>query len=52
MITIDSERLNVWRRLKLLLLLGGSPNSGAFTKQPVTKPRQRTHRIIAFFDLP
>lgn len=52
MILLQHERGNFWLRLKWLLTLGGAGK----TKTPATpmppKPKHRSHRTTAFFEMP
>ena len=50
MIAFHHERGSFWLRLKLLLTLGGNTTNCIPTKQP--KPKRRTHRTTAFFEMP
>jgi len=51
MIALYHERGGSWLRLKLLLSLGNTTASTP-PKQHATKPKRRTHRTTAFFDMP
>jgi hypothetical protein len=51
MIAIHHDRLNFWLRLKLLLTPGGTTKVSAPAElQP--KPKRRSHRTTAFFEMP
>ncbi len=52
MITLPHERGNLWLRLKLLLTPGNTTTTSSLAKQSATKPKRRTHRTTAFFELP
>jgi hypothetical protein len=51
MITLTHERRSFWLRLKLLLTLGRSTTCPPANK-PTAKPKRRTHRTTAFFEMP
>lgn len=52
MIAIHHERGNFWQRLKMFFTLGKA-NSQNPTVNPATpKPKPRTHRTTAFFEMP
>lgn len=48
MIAIQEERRSFWLRLKLLLTLGSSTS----VKPTAPKPKRRSHRTTAFFEMP
>jgi hypothetical protein len=48
MIAVHEERRSLWLRLKLLLTLGSSTSA----KPTAPKPRHRSHRTTAFFEMP
>lgn len=52
MITTHHERGNFWLRLKLLLTLGYVPKRVASTSNPEPKPKRRSRRTTAFFEMP
>jgi hypothetical protein len=50
MILLQHERGNFWLRLKWLLTLSGGGKTPAAQIQP--KPKRRSHRTTAFFEMP
>jgi hypothetical protein len=52
MILIHHERGNFWLRLKSLLTLGGAEKNKTPAIQMQPKPKRRSHRTTAFFEMP
>ncbi len=52
MIATYHERGNFWLRLKLFLTLGCVKKHVAPTSNPEPKPKHRSHRTTAFFEMP
>jgi hypothetical protein len=52
MIAIHHERGNFWLRLKLFFALGKNNFQDATAKTATPKPKRRSHRTTAFFELP
>ena len=52
MIAIHHERGNFWLRLKTLLTLGKADPQATTVKPTHTKPKRRSHRATAFFEMP
>lgn len=52
MIAIQHERGNFWLRLKLFFTLGKTDPSVTTVKPAAPKPKHRSHRTTAFFELP
>lgn len=52
MITLDHCRGNFWLRLKLLLTLGHMTMPTRPAGNTQTKPKHRSHRTTAFFEMP
>lgn len=52
MIATQYERGNFWLRLRQLLTLGCVTKQVAPTSDPEPKPKRRSHRTKAFFEMP
>jgi hypothetical protein len=52
MIALHHERGNFWLRLKLLLTLGSATKPTTPATRLQTKPKRRSHRTTAFFEMP
>ncbi len=52
MIAIHDERGNFWLRLKQFFTLGQCAQQITTMKPAVPKPKRRSHRTTAFFEMP
>ena len=52
MITIHHERGNIWLRLKIFFTPGKADPQITTVKPATPKPKRRSHRTTAFFELP
>lgn len=52
MIAIHEERRSFWLRVKMLLTIGHVSIPSNPTTQPQSKPKRRSHRTTAFFEMP
>ena len=52
MITVHHERGNFWLRVKQFFALGGAHKNIPTTSHPQLKPKRRSHRTTAFFEMP
>lgn len=52
MIALHHQRGNFWLRLKLLLTLGSVAKPTPPATKFQTKPKHRSHRTTAFFEMP
>ncbi len=52
MIAIHHERGNLWLRLKMFFALGQCAQQIKTKKAITPKPKRRSHRTTAFFELP
>ncbi len=52
MITIQYERGPWWLRLKILFTLGQADSQNKPAAPATPKPKRRSHRTTAFFELP
>jgi hypothetical protein len=52
MIALHHERGNFWLRLKKFFTLGQTNAPAANMNPPAAKPKPRSHRTTAFFEMP
>ena len=52
MIAIHHERGNFWLRLKQFFTLGKADPQSTTVTPATPKPKRRTHRTTAFFEMP
>ncbi len=52
MIAIHHERGNFWQRLKMFFTLAQVGSQGTTGKPAAPKPKRRSHRTTAFFEMP